>query len=141
VTIEIERASRVLRVPNAATRVRPSPDVFAALGQPLPDESALPEEWTHDEEPVSDTLGIAAAGRPAEVWTLRSGRLEPIAVRLGTTDAIHAAVLAGELAEGVEVVTAIHSPATSTPNSSSSPLLPSRRPPPAGRGIGGPGGP
>jgi HlyD family secretion protein len=37
VTIEIERASDVLRVPNAALRVRPSAEVFAALGQPAPE--------------------------------------------------------------------------------------------------------
>jgi HlyD family secretion protein len=129
VTIEIERTSNVLRVPNAATRVRPSADVFAALGQPFPAEAALAEEWTDEEE----------GGTRTEVWMLRSGRLVPIAVRLGTTDATHAAVLAGGLAEGVEVVTAIHVQPTSNASSSTSPLLPARRPPSTGRGTRGPG--
>jgi HlyD family secretion protein len=138
VTIEIERASNVLRVPNAATRVRPSPELFAALGQAPPSGTGPAEEWADDEQGGPGGLrGTAAATRRVEVWTLRSGRLEPIVVRLGPTDARHAAVLDGELAEGVEVVTAIQAAATPIPNSAASPLLPSPRPP-AGRG--GPGG-
>jgi HlyD family secretion protein len=136
VTIEIARASNVLRVPNAATRVRPSPDVFAALGQPLPAEPALAEERTDDQEGEGERSRISAA-RAAEVWTLQSGRLEPIAVRLGITDATHAAVLAGELAEGMEVVTAIQA-ATSNVSNSTSPLLPARRPPASGGTRGAP---
>jgi HlyD family secretion protein len=139
VTIEIARASNVLRVPNAATRVRPSPEVFAALGQPLPAEPVLAEHWTDDEEGEGERVQISAA-RAAEVWTLQSGRLEPIAVRLGIADAMHAAVLAGELAEGMEVVTAIQAAATTNVSSSTSPLLPARRPP-ASRGTRSPGAP
>ena len=141
VTIEIERASNVLRVPNAATRVRPSLGVFTALGQPIPAEPVLLEGWTDEDEGRSGPLAEPSVTRAAEVWTLRSGRLEAIAVRLGTTDATHAALLAGQLAEGVELVTAIHVPATSDAISSTSPLLPSRRPQPATRGGRGPGAP
>lgn len=138
VMIEIERASNVLRVPNAATRVRPSPAVFAALGQPLPAEAALHVERTDDEGGGrGSSVGTPSTMRAAAVWTVRSGRLEPIAVRLATTDATHAAVVAGQLAEGVEVVTAIQAAATSNPSSSSSPFLPSRRPLPGSRGTGG----
>lgn len=36
VTVEIARANNVLRIPNGALRFRPSPEVFAALGQPVP---------------------------------------------------------------------------------------------------------
>jgi HlyD family secretion protein len=38
VKIEIARRSDVLRVPNAAIRFRPTPEVFAALNQPVPPE-------------------------------------------------------------------------------------------------------
>ena len=136
VAIEIDRASRVLRIPNAATRVRPSAGIFAALAQPIPE--ALPiEQWADDEE---GAIGTSAAARWAEVWLLRSGRLEPVAVRLGTADAIHTAVLEGNLEEGAEVVTAIHAdPIADAPNASS-PLLPARRPA-TGRGMRGPGQP
>jgi HlyD family secretion protein len=38
VTIEIARKSDVLRIPNAATRFRPTADIFAALNLPVPPE-------------------------------------------------------------------------------------------------------
>ena len=37
VTLEIARRENVLRVPNAALRFRPTPEMFAALNQPVPD--------------------------------------------------------------------------------------------------------
>ena len=37
VTLEIARSENVLRVPNAALRFRPTPDMFAALNQPVPE--------------------------------------------------------------------------------------------------------
>jgi len=39
VKVEIAKKTDVLRVPNAALRFRPSPDVFAALNQPVPPEA------------------------------------------------------------------------------------------------------
>jgi HlyD family secretion protein len=39
VKVEIAKRSDVLRVPNAALRFRPSPEVFAALNQPVPPEA------------------------------------------------------------------------------------------------------
>jgi HlyD family secretion protein len=38
VSIEIARRTNVLRVPNAATRFRPTPEMFAVLKQPVPPE-------------------------------------------------------------------------------------------------------
>ena len=37
VTLEIARSEHTLRVPNAALRFRPTPDMFAALNQPVPE--------------------------------------------------------------------------------------------------------
>ncbi len=37
VTLEIARRENILRVPNSALRFRPTPDMFAALNQPVPD--------------------------------------------------------------------------------------------------------
>ena len=140
VTVEIDRASHVLRVPNAATRVRPTADVFTALGQPFPGVGESAEEWEPAE--AQSTVGVVgppASARRGEVWIFRSGRLEPITVRLGTTDATHTAILAGAVSEGLEVLTAItmQTPATSSPGTTSSPLIPARRPPAAGRGTSG----
>src|SRR3954447_17311871 len=39
VTIEVNRKSNVLRIPSAATRFRPTADVFAALNQEMPPEA------------------------------------------------------------------------------------------------------
>lgn len=38
VSIEIAGRQNVMRIPNAALRFRPTPDMFAALGQPVPQE-------------------------------------------------------------------------------------------------------
>ncbi len=38
VTVEVARRENVLRVPNSALRFRPTPAMFAALGQPVPPE-------------------------------------------------------------------------------------------------------
>ena len=38
VTVEVARRENVIRIPNAALRFRPTPAVFAALGQPVPPE-------------------------------------------------------------------------------------------------------
>ena len=37
VTLEIARRENILRIPNAALRFRPTPDMFAALNQPVPE--------------------------------------------------------------------------------------------------------
>ena len=41
VTIELARRQNVMRIPNAALRFRPTPDMFAALQQPVPPELQL----------------------------------------------------------------------------------------------------
>ena len=41
VKVEIAKRTDVLRVPNAALRFRPTPDVFAALNQPVPPEAQI----------------------------------------------------------------------------------------------------
>jgi HlyD family secretion protein len=137
VTIEVERSSQTLRVPNAAIRVRPATEVFVALGQAPPDDGEPADTREHRGVPASG--GVVGAGvktRRGRLWTLRDGRLEPIAVRLGTADATHTAIVAGAVTEGLEVVTAITlpAPATAGPTPSSSPLLPVRPPGPGGRG-------
>ena len=41
VTIEVAKKTDVVRVPNAATRFRPSTEIFAALGQPALHEAHI----------------------------------------------------------------------------------------------------
>ena len=110
VTIEIARASDVLRVPNAALRIRPEGQIGAGSG--------------------------SGSGRGAAVWVRVNGQLQRVPVRPGITDGTVTAVDAYELAEGAAVVTSINSGASTpaTPNTSN-PLLPF-----GGRGRGGAGG-
>lgn len=106
-TIEVARATAVLRVPNAAMRVRPSDQVLAALhGRPL------------------------ATGRGTAVWTFTDGALRQVPVHTGLVDASHTAIADGPLAEGDSVVTSIVG-GMPTVATATSPLLP------AGRGRGG----
>jgi HlyD family secretion protein len=128
VTIEVERASRVLRVPNAALRVHPTAEVFVAFDQTPPD--VVPAQGH------PNSLGGAATrgqgGRHGEVWIVHDGLLTPVPVVTGTSDASHTAVMSGDLDEGVEVVTGISTPgaATSTDGARTrSPLLPAPRRP------------
>lgn len=129
VTIEIARASDVLRVPNAALRVKPSPEVLAALGQPA--ESVR--------EPIPAERRDAAGAGPwldhtrGELWVVANGRLTRVPVGVGITDGTRTAVFSPALAEGAVVVTSIAGQMVAP--ASTSPLLPAFR----GRGAGGRG--
>jgi HlyD family secretion protein len=123
VTLEVARAEGVLRVPNAALRVRPSAAVFAHLGQPEPEAADLAARAVPGREVRGTTGLVAPAGRPRRVWVLADGRLEPVIVDVGISDGTATAVLGGPLAEGASVVTSIEERATA-PSSEGSPLLP-----------------
>jgi HlyD family secretion protein len=114
VTVEIARADDVVRVPNAALRFQPDNDVFAKLGQPVPEHSR---------------------GRRG-VWVLEGGRLTRVPVELGVTDGTQTAVTSG-LTAGTHVATnlAASSTTSQSPSAPRSPLLPAGR-----RGGGGGGG-
>jgi HlyD family secretion protein len=128
VTIEVARASDVLRVPNAALRVKPSAEALAALGQPA--ESAR-------EAVPRDRSRAGAEGWPdhkgGEVWVVTNGRLTRVQVGVGITDGTRSAVYSPAIAEGAVVVTSI--PGEVAAPASTSPLLPAFR----GRGAGGRG--
>ncbi|MGE4081584.1 MAG: efflux RND transporter periplasmic adaptor subunit [Vicinamibacterales bacterium] len=135
VTIEVERAAGVLRVPNAALRVQPSADDLAALGLPVAasDEDAPPA--------VGGRRGRAAPGeRRGTIWVVRDGKVVRVAVGLGTSDATHTAIVAGVLGEGDEVLVGLSSSTAATassPATTRSPLLPPQRRP-GGRPPGTP---
>jgi HlyD family secretion protein len=140
VTVEIARASAVLRIPNSALRVQPSADVLASVGQreqgsrvvPLDGEDIGEDGGSPGRRPA-DTL---AGSRQAEIWVSIEGRLERLPVLVSITDGSHTAVVAGALAEGAQVVTSIVA-ASSGASNASSPLLPfGTRLPGGGRGTG-----
>lgn len=136
VTVEIARATDVLRIPNTALRVRPTAEVLAALGQASPEPR--PEATTLRDRPEhaatgGDVSGAPPRGRHVEVWLSVDGLLESAPVRLGISDGSYTAVLGGALSEGDQVVTGITVPA-GVSATNSSPLLPfgGRRPGPGG---------
>ncbi len=118
--VKVIVASRpdVLRVPNAALRVRPTPAVLAALGQPSSATGATPKR--------SATEG--------QVWTFAGGVLSPVSVRLGITDGTFTELLAPGLVAGTQVVTAIAASPSSAPATkgvaTGNPLAGSRQGPP-----------
>jgi HlyD family secretion protein len=135
VTVEIARASSVLRVPNAALRVRPSTEVLAALGQEPAASVAAPTSGDRD-HPAEGVDAALAETSHADVWLLVDGRITRVPLRAGITDGTRTAVFSPALAEGALVVTSISGDVPAAPAASTSPLLPSFR----GRGAGGVGG-
>jgi HlyD family secretion protein len=139
VTVEIARTTNVLRVPNAALRVRPSDEMVTALGRPPAEAEAERTPGMPHERGTAGLRGpdITTPSRHAVVWISRGGRLEQVPVRISITDGSYTAVLAGALSEGAEVVTGITRQST-TSSTTRSPLLPfGGRPPGGGRGAGG----
>jgi HlyD family secretion protein len=128
VTIEIARVSDVLRVPNAALRVRPSAEVLAMLGR-SPDTHAQPTSGAGRDDAGADRP--AFGHRSAGVWVLADGRLSYVPVQTGISDGTRTAVDSGALADGMAVVTSIAGESPAAP-ASTSPLLPAFR----GRGAG-----
>ncbi|HXU60638.1 MAG TPA: efflux RND transporter periplasmic adaptor subunit [Polyangia bacterium] len=112
----------VLRVPNAATRFKPSPEIFAALGLPAPPapERRARSAGAAGGPTLATTHGPAGpgAGGPnggrgrgggahgeaatdhRTVWVLRAGRPEMVPIRVGLSDGSTTEVVEGDLHEG-----------------------------------------
>jgi HlyD family secretion protein len=139
VTVETARMTNVLRLPNAALRVRPSDEMVAAFGrQPAESEAGRAILGPPHERGTAGVRGadIGTPSRPAVVWVSKGGQLAQVPVRVGVTDGNYTTVLAGALSEGTEVVTSISRQST-TSSTTRSPLLPfGGRPPGGGRGTG-----
>jgi HlyD family secretion protein len=122
VSVEIARADDALRVPNAALRFRPDPEVLQAMGRPQ----------------ARGGNGQRAA-RPADrsrhsVWVLTEAGLRRTAVQTGINDGTTTAITGGDLREGARVVTGVAATGTTAARSGGSPLIPQR---PGRSGAGG----
>ena len=137
----------VLRVPNAALRFRPSPDVFTALkldpkraragddaagGKASSGSGAKPSGGMGSRQRAGMGGGTAGTDDTPDrkvVWLLTGGVPSSTRIKTGTTDGSKTEVVEGALAEGDQVIT----DATLTEaGKSSSPALP-------GAPAGGPG--
>jgi HlyD family secretion protein len=120
VTIEIARASDVLKVPTSALRFQPNREVFAKLGQAAQDTKGQPRSADR------------SANRRA-VWVLEGGRLTRVPVTVGLSDGGQTEIT-GDLNPGVHVATGLTSSNDAAPASAPrSPLLPTGRRPGGGR--------
>jgi HlyD family secretion protein len=116
VTIEIQKAADVLRVPSAALRFVPTHEQLTSLGQ---------------------QGGGRERGQGRAVWMLADGHLTPVPVRLGISDGVNTAIEDGALTEGASVATGsavAGSASGATATAPTSPLLP--RFPGGNRGAG-----
>jgi HlyD family secretion protein len=89
VTFVYAQKDDVLRVPNAALRFRPPPEMLAA-------------------QPANANANARPAGQPPDrrtVWVLRGGTPATVAIRSGISDGSFTEVVEGELQPGDEVVT------------------------------------
>ena len=143
----------VLRVPNAALRFRPSPEVLTALKldakRPGAGDEALAGGTAYAATGSKVAAGMGARQRPGAgggpsgsasdapdrkaVWVLNGGVPRQERIKTGTTDGTKTEVVEGALAEGDQVITDATLPAGSKPAAG---LLPGAPAPP--RGGGGP---
>ncbi len=123
VRIETARADNALRVPSAALRFQPTPEVLQAMGQPAAAAASSGRR-------ARNTADATAQPRTARtVWTVVAGRLEPVRVETGVSDGAFTTVASQALDEGAEVATgmaAATTAANSTRSSGGSPLVPTR---------------
>ena len=123
VSIQIDRADNMLRVPAAALRFTPSEQVL----KEFPAANAEPA-------PFDRTAGRR---RAAAVWQLVDGRLHRVPVRVSVSDGTQVAIASDALSEGVSIITGVarsDAAEAPAPAAGGSPLVPQmpRRPGNAG---------
>ena len=65
VTLEVSRRENVMRIPNSALRFRPTPSMFAALGQPVPPALQVGRRGGEGTSGVGAGRASRSAGSPA----------------------------------------------------------------------------
>jgi HlyD family secretion protein len=131
VTFVAAEKDNVLRVPNAAMRFKPAPEIFVALGMPAPKQArdgggrasgaggppgggggGMPPGGAPHGAGAGPGGGHARAGGGRgdaatdrrQVWALRDGRPQLVPLRIGLSDGSTTEVLEGELHEGDAVI-------------------------------------
>ncbi|HXJ23202.1 MAG TPA: efflux RND transporter periplasmic adaptor subunit [Polyangia bacterium] len=132
VTFVAAEKDDVLRVPNAAMRFKPTPEIFAALGMPAPKQvrdgadrgragGAKGPAGGGGMPPGGGPPHGAGAGSGAwraragggrgdaptdrrQVWALRDGRPQVVALRIGLSDGSTTEVIEGDLHDGDAVI-------------------------------------
>jgi HlyD family secretion protein len=118
VTFVYAQREKALRVPSAATRLRPPEAWQAKYGAGSDAGSAKGAARGGNPQGASRESGTAVAGLGAEsgasavetrdartVWVLRDSKPVPVRVRIGINDGVYTEVVEGNLAEGEAVIT------------------------------------
>ena len=149
VSIETARVDDALNVPIAAIRFRPDADLFAALGQELPQgatraratgatssaaaSTAAAGSGSRRQRQLRPRTGQArpAAGTPgskALLWQVVEGKLQPVRVTVALSNGTEVAITGDGLTAGTTVATGVRtstSAMTAQPAGVRSPLMPS----------------
>src|SRR5215470_3704882 len=115
VTVVYADREDVLRVPNAAIRFRPPPEMLAALGKGSGGgEGGLVGGGARAAPRPGGASGRSGAGQgsPAapgsrSIWVLRDGRPVPVQITVGVSDGTLTEVLSGPLQPGDKVLTGV----------------------------------
>jgi HlyD family secretion protein len=118
VTFVYAERKGVLRIPSAALRFLPPPELLAESGLTPPNpKKAAHKKDKSKEHPVAGARGPAGGPVPASddaadgaaprrtVWTWRNDRLTAVPIEVGVTEGSNIEVRSGELAEGDVIVT------------------------------------
>lgn len=138
VQFEVNRASDVLIVPNAALRWTPRPELIApdareSQTQPSDGASASASAKNMDRGPArmasgagpgADVAEQASSLRPETVWVKDGQYVRPVPVMAGLTDGIDTQVESDELSEADEVVAGEAIAMTAGPNQQTNPFGP-----------------
>jgi HlyD family secretion protein len=134
ISIVVGEAKNALRVPNSALRFQPPPEVLQALFEEMRREMQAKRGQNSQADGQSEKRGHQAnfqmgqgMGRMgsrmrdrARVWVQdENGKLNMVSIRTGVTDNAFTEITAGDLQEGMEVITGESTQATSSNRSSS----------------------
>ena len=97
VTFVSQERDDVLRVPNAALRFRPPPEMFAGRGT---GDGGVPPK-----REGSMRRGDDSPSDQKTVWVLKDGQPKPVKVKVGISDGSVTELVEGELEDGAAVIT------------------------------------
>src|SRR5262249_42139668 len=123
----------VLKVPNAALRFRPTPEMLAALGRTsaAPGRVAGRDGGAGGGGPGRGGAGGSGPGRT--LWVVRDGHPAPAQVTIGVSDGTFTEIASGPVQAGDAVLTGVESAPTNgarpaNPVAPGGPAGPGRRP-------------
>jgi len=114
----------VVRVPNAALRFRPSPEMLAALGR----SGGGPQRVAGRDGVRGAPQAATPGGNGRSLWVLRDGRPAPAQVTVGVSDGTFTEIVSGPVQAGDAVVTGVETTARPAATPAATPGGAVRRP-------------